>query len=404
MTSRRTFMKSAAALTVAGSSLGARNALGAGSEGRRFAYVGTYTEPGDSRGNGEGIYRFAMDAASGELSRREVVARSPNPSSVTIHPSKRYLYAVNEVANFEGNNGSLSGFALGDGSGPLEPLNVKSTEGAGPAYVSMEAAGKYAFVANYKGGSVAVLPVLAGGMLGTAVDVHRDTDSLGATRATDGPPGSFAISGHDTPHAHMILQDPSRRFVLTTDLGQDRIYVYRFDGATGKLTPIPDQCFISLPSGDGPRHLAFHPNGHWLYSIQEEASTVVFFHFDASSGHLTPQQTLSTLPAGFAGTSFASEILVSSDGRFVYAGNRLHNTIAVFSIDHDGKLALTGETSSFGDYPHQLAIAPGGRFLYACNLRSDSISTFRIDRKNGSLHFTGQYTAVGSPGSIAFVG
>jgi 6-phosphogluconolactonase len=158
-----------------------------------------------------------------------------------------------------------------------------------------------------------------------------------------------------------------------------------------------------LPSGDGPRHFAFHPNGHWLYAIQEESSTIVFFRYDAVTGQLIAQQTLSSLPPGFAGSSFASEILVSPDGKTLYAANRLHDTIAVFSIDANGKLKHIGETSTQGDYPVQCRISPGGNFLYVCNRRSDNITSFRIHRDTGLLTFTGHYTPVGSPASITFL-
>jgi 6-phosphogluconolactonase len=201
----------------------------------------------------------------------------------------------------------------------------------------------------------------------------------------------------------MIALDPQGKFVLATDLGQDRIYTYRFDRATGKLSSASDEAFAALPSGDGPRHFAFHPNGHWLYAIQEEASNIVFFHFDPANGSLAAQQTVSALPPAFAGTSFASEILVSPDGKFLYAGNRLHDTIAAFSIGADGQLKWVGETSTMGDYPGQCRIDPSGEFMYACNRKSDSITCFRIHRETGLLTFTGQYTAVGSPGSITFL-
>jgi len=172
----------------------------------------------------------------------------------------------------------------------------------------------------------------------------------------------------------------------------------------GKLNPVAGAPFAALPSGDGPRHFAFHPNGHWLYAIQEEASNVVLFQYDGETGSLAAQQTVSTLPSGFAGSSFASEILVSPDGRFLYAANRLHDTIAAFSIGANGHLSPVGETSTLGDYPGQCRIDPSGRFLYACNRRSDSITCFRIQRETGVLSFTGNYTAVGSPASITFLG
>lgn len=394
-TSRRTFLKGAAALAVAQSAAGWAQITA----GRDFAYVGTYTSPG---GNGEGIYLYQFDPGTGALSHRELVAQTPNPSWIAIHPSKRFLYAINEVEHYGGNSGSVSAFAIDAATGHLQALNVKSSEGAGPAYICIDASGKFALVANYAGGTIAVLPILADGTLGSAVDVHRDSGSIGPTHVADAPPGSFAISGHDTPHAHIILPDLNNRFVLATDLAQDRIYVYRFDSATGKLTPA-SQPYASLPAGDGPRHLVFHPNGRWLYSIQEESSTIAFFHYDPSTGSLAAQQTLSALPPGFAGTSFASEILISADGRFIYAGNRLNDTVTVFSVGSTGSLAYIGQASTLGDYPGQLRIAPNGNFLYACNHRSDNITCYRIDRRTGLLHFTGQYTPVGSPGSITFL-
>ncbi|MDE3186469.1 MAG: lactonase family protein [Acidobacteriota bacterium] len=400
--SRRNFLKTTAALAVAHCVPGmARDAMP--ETGKTFAYVGTYTGTPGAGGNGEGIYLFEMNTATGELSERKLAAKTPNPSWIAIHPSRQYLYAVNEIADFHGNSGSVSAFAIHPGTGALHPLNTVSSEGAGPAHLSLDASGRYAFVANYAGGSVAVLPILADGSLGSAVDVHLDHASLGSIRATNAPPGSFAISGHDAPHAHMIAADPQNNFVLATDLGQDRIYTYRLNPATGRLTPAERAPFVALPSGDGPRHFAFHPNGHWLYAIQEESSTIVFFLYDADTGQLTAQQTLSALPQGFAGSSFASEILVSPDGKTLYAANRLHDTIAVFAIDARGRLEHIGETSTQGDYPVQCRIGPGGSFLYVCNRRSDNITSFRIHRDTGLLTFTGHYTPVGSPASIAFL-
>jgi 6-phosphogluconolactonase (cycloisomerase 2 family) len=226
---------------------------------------------------------------------------------------------------------------------------------------------------------------------------------VGAKSATDAPPGSFAISGHDAPHAHMIAADPHNRFVLTVDLGQDRIYVYRFDANTGKLTPSEGDPFVSFPSGDGPRHFVFHPNGRWIYALCEESSTVVSLHYDGTSGKLTLQETISSLPTGFAGTNFTSEVVISPDGRFLYAANRLHDTIAMCSIDSGGRLKLIGEISTMGDYPRHCTFDPSGRFLYVCNQRSDSITCFKAQRETGLLSFTGQYAAVGTPSIVTFL-
>jgi 6-phosphogluconolactonase len=365
------------------------------------AYVGTYTSAVDGGGHGEGIYLFDVDAQSGALSNRRLAAKTPNPSWIAIHPSKKFLYTINEVADFAGGNGSVSAFAMDAASGGLTLLNTVSSAGAGPAHMSLDATGNFAFVANYMGGSIAVLPLQADGRLGEAADVHRDLGSVGAAHAASAPGGSFAISGHDAPHAHMISADPSNRFVLATDLGQDRIYVYRFDAKTGKLTPNGDP--VSLPSGDGPRHFAFHPNGRWLYQLTEEASTLVFFAFDPQTGALSAGQSISVLPSGFAGTSFGSEIQVSSDGKFVYTANRLHDSISICAIGNDGKPNLIGEVSTMGDYPRHFAFDPSGSFLYACDQRSDCVASFHVNRGTGMLTFTGKYAAAGSPAMIAFV-
>jgi 6-phosphogluconolactonase len=402
--SRRRFLGGAAALAVTRGLTGSGFAQAdeAGPD-RVLAYVGTYTGLPGPGANGKGIELFEADLRTGELSHRGLAAQSHNPSWIVVHPSRKYLYAVNEIGDFQGSSGSVSAFAVDASSGALRPLNIVSSAGTGPAYLSLDAAGNFAFVANYQDGSIAVLPIRGDGSLGEAVDLHRDQGSVGSTSASDAPAGSFAISGHDAPHAHMIAPDPRNQFVLATDLGQDRIYTYGFDRSTGKLTPAAGAPFVALPSGDGPRHFAFHPNGRWFYSIQEEASTVAFFQYDPATGGLVAEQTVSTLPRGFAGTSFASEILVAPNGKTLYAANRLHDTIAVFSIGSDGQLRYVAETPTLGDYPAQCRIAPGGNFLYVCNQRSDNITSFRIDRETGLLTFTEHYSAAGTPGSITFL-
>jgi 6-phosphogluconolactonase (cycloisomerase 2 family) len=268
--------------------------------------------------------------------------------------------------------------------------------------VSVHPSGKFLLVANYFGGSVAVLPILPDGRLGTATDVKADTGTLRPTRATNAPPGSFAFSGHDRTHAHMIQADPSGRFVLHVDLGLDQIFVWTFDDRSGVLTP-NDPAAVALPPGDGPRHFCFHPNGRWFYSLQEEGSNVVRFDYEARRGRLTPRQTISTLPSGFAGSNFCSEILVSADGRFLYAGNRLHDSIAIFAIGGDGALTYVGEEWTRGNYPRSFSFDPAGRFLYSCNQRGDNLAVFRVDRRTGGLAFTGQYVPVGNPSMIVFL-
>ena len=371
-------------------------------KGRRtFAYVGTYSSP-QGPNHGQGIHIFEMNPSTGALGPGEIVKSAANPAWLAFNRDRTRLYSANEVAAPDTGSGSVSAYAVDRATGRLTLLNSVSPEGGGPAHVSIHPSGKHALVANYGGGSVAVLPIEPDGRLASASDVKRHLGIVGPAQAASAPPGSFAVSGHDRPHAHMIESDPSGRFVLAADLGLDQILVWRFDPVKGTLTPNGPPS-VALPPGDGPRHFAFHPKGQWLYSLQEEASTVVTFDYDGSNGRLRAKQTLSTLPHGFAGTSFTSEIVVSPDARFVYVANRLHDSIAWFSIGVDGTLTWAGEEWTRGDYPRSFTIDPSGRFLFSCNQRSDAITSFRIDTKSGALTFTGQYTPVGSPAHIVFL-
>jgi 6-phosphogluconolactonase (cycloisomerase 2 family) len=313
------------------------------------------------------------------------------------------LYSANETDRVgDGKEGTVSAFAIDRTDGKLKLLNTVRSGGAGPTYLSIHPSGRHVLVANYFGGSVAVLPILDDGRLGDATNVQRLAGKLGPTKATNAPPGSFAFSGHDRTHAHMIQAEPSGRFVLHVDLGMDKIFVWNFDVRKGMLT-VNDPPAVSLPAGDGPRHFHFHPNGRWLYSIQEEGSTIVLFDYDPEKGQLATRQTISTLPPKFAGSNFCSEILVSADGKFVYAGNRLHDSIGIFSVGPKGTLTYIGEEWTRGDYPRSFNFDPTGRFLYCCNQRGDNITVFRVDPKTGGLNFTGHYVAVGNPSSIVFL-
>ncbi len=405
---RRRFLQgTAAALGRAWPAIGQeRRKSGDGAAGPGLAYVGTYSSPEGpegSKGNGQGIYLFDVDRATGALSPREVFADGSNPAWLAFDATRTHLYSANETPTYQGTaSGSVSAFTIDGTSGHLTLLNTVSSEGAGPAHLSVHPSGKYVLVANYAGGTVAVLPVLQNGGIGAAVDVKQDQGTVGAIHAASAPTGSFAISGHDKPHAHMVQADPSGKFVMWADLGLDQILIWKFDVETGKLTP-NDPPYVALPAGDGPRHFTFHPNGRWFYSLQEEGSTLVLFDYDAARGRLTAKQTVSSLPKGFAGTNFTSEVMISGDAKFLYAANRLHDSIAWFSIGEGGALKFAGEEQTRGDYPRSFNIDPTGNFLYTCNQRGDAVATFRINRKTGALSFTGQYTAVGTPAIIIFL-
>lgn len=406
-TSRRWFLKEAVAFSIAKPAFTLARKSQANREGQSvFAYVGSYSSPQGPEGaigRGQGIYLFEMNPATGALVQREVFPDDSNPAWLAFNPSQTHLYSANEIANYQGaDSGAVSAYSIDRLSGHLKLLNKVSSEGAGPAHLSVHPSGKYVLVANYQGGTVAVLPIRANGELGAATDVIHDSGTIGLPRPTSAPAGSFAISGHDKPHAHMIQSDRAGKFVLSTDLGLDRIFVWKFDIEKGKLSP-NNPAMVTLPSGDGPRHFTFHPSGHWIYSLQEEGSTLVTYDYDARGGRLTAKQTISTLPTGFHGTNFTSEVLVSSDAKFVYAANRLHDSIAWFSIGDSGTLTLAGEEWTRGDYPRSFNIDPTGNYLYSCNQRADAITTYRINRETGALAFTGHYTPVGTPAIIIFL-
>lgn len=411
--SRRSFLHASAALAGASPFLtGLLPALAADAGSKPLmAYVGTFSSPLTDvlptqvdlpPGNGRGIHLFQVDRKTGALAPAGIYELGTSPSCLVVNSAGNRIYSANETDRVgENKEGTVSAFRINPADGKLELLNTVPSGGAGPTYVSIHPTGRFLLVANYFGGSVAVLPILDDGRLGEATDVKVDAGKIGPTKATNAPPGSLAFSGHDRTHAHMIQSDPSGRFVLHVDLGLDLILVWKFDVQTGKLTP-NDPPSVALPPGDGPRHFHFHPNGRWLYSIQEEGSTIVLFDYDGTKGQLTARQTISTLPPGFAGSNFCSEILVSADGKFVYAGNRLHDSIGIFAVGPTGELKFLGEEWTRGNYPRSFSFDPTGEFLYCCNQRGDNVAVFQVNRSTGGLNFTGHYAPVGNPSIVAF--
>lgn len=405
--SRRSFLTSAAAAAAA--PLLAPSARAAGVS-KLLAYIGTYTSPLQNMratqvdlppGNGRGIHLFEVDAESGAMKAKSVVEMGTSPSCLAFNADKTRLYSANETERIgESESGAISAFAV-QPDGSLKLMNTVASGGKGPAYLSVHPSGRFVLVANYFGGSVSVLPVKEDGSLGVATDVKKTSGTVGPAKAPHAPPGSFAFSGHDQTHCHMIEADPTGRFVLSVDLGLDQIHIWKLKEDTGTLIP-NSQPHVQLPPGDGPRHFAFHPNKKWMFSLQEEGSTIVRFDWDSKDGRLTERQTISSLPPGFAGSNFCSEIMVSADGRFVYAGNRLHDSIAIFSVADDGTLAFIADEPTRGNYPRSFNFDPSNRLLFCCNQRGDNITSFRVNKDTGKLDFTGHYTPVGNPSIIVF--
>jgi 6-phosphogluconolactonase (cycloisomerase 2 family) len=390
--SRRTLMAGA------GAALTARQASSQMSSSGTLAYVGTVT------GNGRGIHLFRVNPSNGALTQIKVAAQVPSPTWLEFDPTGKFLYSTNAIANFNGTpNGSVSAFTVDRSNGDLKLINSVNSEGGGPTHLDVDPTGKFVLVANYGGGTVAVLPIRSDGSLGAATDVKRHEGPIGPLNAALGPVGSFAISGHDAPHPHMIMTDPAGKYAFSPDLGTDRIFIWKFDAENGKLTP-NDQPYVQAVAGAGPRHFIFHPNGRWMYSINEEDSTVTFFVYDASKGMLQPRRTISALPDGYTGTNFTSGIIISPDGKYVYGLNRLHNTIATFEVDQaSGDITLIGQEWTRGDYPRHLTIDPAGKFMYVLNQRADNIATFSIQEGGRKLVFANQFTPVGAPQRMLFL-
>jgi len=354
---------------------------------RYLLFAGTYT-----KGESKGIYAYRYDAASGQLTPLGLAAETVNPSFLTIDPRGRFLYAVNEVSDFHGAaSGAVTAFAIDRQTGKLSMLNQVPSRGADPCYIAFDKTGTHVLVANYTGGSVAVFPVNKDGRLGEA---------SGFVQHTGAGPNPQRQQG---PHAHWIETTADNRFAIVADLGLDKLLVYRYDAASGSLTP-SDHAFGKLDPGAGPRHVAFHPNGRFTYSVNELHSTITGFSYDAKNGTLQPLQTTSTLPKGFSGTNDTAEIHVHPNGKFLFASNRGHNSIAVFSINNEtGRLNLIDNFSTEGKTPRNFEIDPDGSRLLVANQDSGNIVVFRIDLETGRLISTGQPVQVPAPVDLKFV-
>jgi 6-phosphogluconolactonase len=352
-------------------------------------YVGTYTQDVPAS---KGIYAFRFDPATGKATSLGVAAETTNPSFVAPAPSGKYLYAVNEVPNYQGpNSGGVSAYSVDRASGKLTFLNEVPSRGADPCYIIVDRSGKYVLVANYTGGSIAVFPIQPDGKIGEASAFIQHTGH-GANPQRQ-----------EAAHAHSIDLSPDERFAFVDDLGLDELLVYKFDKAKGSLTP-NDPPFTKIDPGAGPRHFVLHPSGNFAYVVAEIASTVTAFSVDLKAGTLKRLQTVSTLPKDFKGDNDDAEIHILPNGKFLYASNRGHDSIAVFAVDPEkGTLTKIDDVPTGGKIPRSFEIDPTGKYLFAENQKSDNIVIFRIDEKTGRLTSTGEVLDVPSPVCVKFV-
>ena len=365
------------------------------------AYLGSYTPdvPGKpSANNGAGIYLVDVDDATGTPSNLRVVAKTLSPSWLTFSHDHKFLYAVNEIDSYGANkSGSVTAYAVDAKTGALKALNTVDSGGAIPCYIVPDASGKFVLVANYTGGTYAVIRLKADGSLGETTDIVKPEGPMGIYKASDRPTGMVGDAAPHGSRGHMILPDPTGQYVLGADAGRDQIFVWKLDTNSGKLKEVS---VTKVLAGAGPRHFAFAPDGKTLYQLQEQDSRLQVYSF--ANGKLTAKgASISTLPAGFQGGNTTSELLIAKDGKHLYAANRNHDSIATIAVTGEG-VKLVANTHTEGTIPRSLTLSPDGKFLYSMNQKADNLTTFKVGA-DGKLTFTGKFLAVGTPAAMVFL-
>jgi 6-phosphogluconolactonase len=345
-----------------------------------LTYVGGY---------GPEIDAFRFHAGSGRLTRLGPAAESPAASFLLVHPNGRYLYAVHEEGR---NNDAISAFAIDHKSGKLTLLNTVPSHGSAPCHLALDKTARFLAVSNYADGTVAVFQVLADGRLGELTGFFKHSGS------------SVNPARQKEPHAHCVNYSPDNRFLLSADLGADKIFVYRFDAATGAIAPNEPAAF-SVPPGSGPRHIEFNPNGRILYVLEELSSAVEALHYDPPTGTLDAGPTVSALPEGFSATNISAELALNASATLLYASNRGHDSIALFNIDPQrGFLSFKEDASTLGKTPRHFTFDPTGGYLLVANQDSDSLIVFKVHPTTGELRPTGPpVNKIVKPACIAFV-
>jgi 6-phosphogluconolactonase len=352
-----------------------------------FFYAGTYTNE-DSKG----IYLYKMNSETGKLTFVDVTENISNPSFLSIDKSNNFLYAVNEVADFDsGKNGSVSAFKVDAKTKQLKFINKVSSGGAHPCYVTIDSEGKFIFAANYSGGNICVLPINKDGSLSIASDIANHSGS------------SVNKKRQNAPHAHSVYVDPYNKYIYAVDLGIDKINIYKFDSDNGRLLS-NEPAFFKADPGSGPRHMAFHPTNKFAYVINELDNKIIALKITPENGGLNKIESYPTLPSDFIGTSYCADIHIHPNGKFLYGSNRGHNSIVIFKINEkSGKLTTVGHKSTMGDWPRNFTIDPSGKFLLVANQKSNNIVVFRIDCQSGMLEGTKSAAEISSPVCLKFL-
>ena len=350
-----------------------------------LVYIGSYASSDE-----DGIHVYRLDMATGALTHQSGIGGVDSPSFLEISPNRRHLYAIGETSEVNGTpGGAVAAFQIDQQTGALTHLNTESAVGTGPCHISVDHTGCHVLVANYGGGSVAILPINADGSLGAASDfVQHQGSSIDPNRQQE-------------PHAHSIFVTPNNQHAFAPDLGLDKIKIYAIDHDSGKLS---EQRPGEVEPGSGPRHLDFHPNGRYAYVITEMGNTITVFDYDADAGTLNATQAISTLPEGYAETSHTADIHIHPNGKFLYGSNRGHDSIAVYAIDpNNGQLETVEIVATGGNGPRNFGLDPTGTYLIAGNHGSNDIFTFAVDGDTGKLTPTGHRVEVPSPVCHKFI-
>ncbi|GAA4446630.1 lactonase family protein [Nibrella saemangeumensis] len=348
---------------------------------KEILYVGTYSTRGS-----EGIYVYSFDRKTGALERLQGITQGKSPSFLAVHPSGRFLYAVNEGdQQGENKSGTVSAYRIDPATGKLTYINQQSSHGGAPCHISIDKTGKLAFISNYSGGSLTMLPIAADGSLGTETD-HVQHNGSGANK-----------SRQEKPHVHSAILSPDERFVYVSDLGTDKVYIYEIDKAKGKLKPAQTP-HVSVAPGSGPRHFTIHPNGKYAYLVEEIISAVASFSRDSKTGALTlMQDQVKALKDEFDPKNSGADIHTDPMGRYLYESIRGKHLLAIFSIGNDGKIQLIGQQDTQGKTPRNFLVDDRGEFVLAANQDSDNVVVFKLEAKTGKLTPTGTEIKVPAP-------
>ncbi|MCF2487921.1 lactonase family protein [Dyadobacter sp. CY347] len=335
--------------------------------GKEILYIGTYTQ------KGEGIYVYEFDRSNLSFKELQVMVNKNSPSFLEFHPNKKFLYSANE------GNSTVSSYAI-DAEGKLTTLNSKPSLGKGPCHVSVDPKGRFLYISNYGSGQLGVYLINSDGTIGAVADSIQDKGAAS-----------------QKPHMHSVIPSADGKYIYASDLGIDKIMVYSVDPKTGKLTPgaVP---YAEVKAGDGPRHFAIHPSGNFGYSACELGSAVNSFKIVKNSGALVPMERVTMLPADFTGKSFAADIHFSPDGKFLYASNRGHESLAIYAVDaKTGKLTTAGHAETHGKHPRNFLVDAKGELVMVTNRDNDNVVFFKRNAQTGQLTYTSKEISIPTP-------